>query len=355
MLIYNTNDFSCRKSISRGNMGKVKSLERHYNKWGYLFAVPFILAFLIFHLWPMANTVLYAFCDLKHTTLVDNPELLTSKGLPWYKNFADLFATATFKSALKNTAIFWIAQTIPEWALAFWLAAMMTDRKLKMKGRNLFKTAFFFPSLMSGSTMGFMVLSHLVGFIVTTINFILVAAAIDGFGVTDKDFEFFLSEQFLIIVLSIFVHFGITFIYAIAGMTSIPVEIFEAAEIDGSSRLHTFFHITIPCMRPIMFFIVVLTVVDGLAMSEIPGMLGNPFDSLRRTITLMMFLQNIFSFGNAYDRASAFCLVLFAISVTLSGIIYFFLIRDKHDAKLKRLIRKEKREERRLAAGRSGK
>ena len=324
-------------------MKRKMQIERHYAKWGYIFAIPFVVAFLIFHLWPMFCTVLYAFCDLKHTEIIDNPQLLVSKGLPWYKNFTDLFRTKTLISATKNTFFFWIAQTIPEYILAFWLAIMMTDRRLKMKGRWLFKTAFFFPNLMNGTAIGYLVISNFVGFVGTTVSYIFMAAMMNGFGVTEKDLEFFASERFMIILLSIFMHFGITFIYAIVGMTSIPVEIYEAAEMDGSGRFNTFFRITLPCMRPIMFFIVIVTVVDGLGMSAIPSMIGNPFDSLQRSITLMRYLENILGFGSAYDRASAFCLLLLALSATISGIVYFTLIRDKYEAKLARQIRKEKR------------
>ena len=118
--------------------------------------------------------------------------------------------------------------------------------------------------------------------------------------------------------------------------------------MDGSSRLNTFFRITLPCMRPILFFIAVLSVVDGLAISDIPAMMSNPYDVMRTNLTMMTFLQNILGMGNAYDRASAFCLILLAMSAAISGIIYFVLIRDRYDAKLKRLNRKAKREERRL-------
>ena len=328
-------------------MGKKKSLERHYNKWGYIFILPFVLAFLIFHLWPMITTFYYAFCDLKRVSVItEMPKPLTSNGLPWYKNFQDLFATSSFKISIKNTFVFMICQIIPEWILAFWLAAMMTDRRLKVKGRSIFRTSFFFPKLVFGSSMGYRVFFNITGYVASSVAFILTAAAIDGFGVTEKDFNFFLSNRFLIAAVSVFMHFGITFIYAVAGMTSIPVEVFEAAEIDGSSRLHTFFHVTLPNMRPILFFIVVVSVVDGLNMSDIPSMLSDRYDVSRTGLTMMTFLQNMLGMGQVWDRASAFSLVLFALSAIISGFIYFFLIRDRYEAKLARIRRKEKREER---------
>ena len=335
---------SGHKPYTWGYMGKNKSLERHYNKWGYIFIIPFVLGFLIFHLWPMMNTFYYAFCDLKHVSIVtEPPPLLISKGLPWYKNFADLFETGTFSAALRNTGLFFVAQTIPEWILAFWLAAVLTDRRLKIKGRWLFKTAYFFPNLMASP-----VLWGFISFYYTASYTIFMISMMDGFGFTEHDIEVLFQPRVMIIIASVFMHFGITCLYAIVGVTSVPTEILEAAEVDGANRPYTFFRVTLPCMRPILLFIVIMSVVDGLGMSDIPGSLGNPYDTQRRTVTLMMYLEQLLGAGSVWDRASAFCLVMLVISAAVSGLIYFTLIRDRYEAKLQRQIRKEKREERRL-------
>ena len=322
-------------------MKKKMQIERHYAKWGYIFAIPFVAAFLIFHLWPMATTFLYAFCDLKHTVITDNPPLLVSEGLPWYKNFKDLFATKTIVSAFKNTFFFWIAQTIPEWILAFWLAAMMTDRRLKVKGRWLFKTAFFFPNLMTGSSIGYLVLGNIIGFIGTTAGIVITAAMIDGFKISATDLEFFTSDRFFIIMVSIFMHFGITFIYAVVGMTSIPVEIFEAAEMDGSSRLNTFFRITLPLLRPILLFVMITSLIGGLQMFDVPQVLtngkGNP---VRMSMTLIMYLNNPL-YSKNFGMAGALSVFLFIITGILSLIVYKFSVQENVD-EVKRRDRNKK-------------
>ena len=94
-------------------------------------------------------------------------------------------------------------------------------------------------------------------------------------------------------------------------------------------------------MRPILFFIVIISIVDGLGISEIPDMIGDTYSVMRTSLTLMSYLQNILGMGNAYDRASAFCLVMLAMSAAMSALVYFFLIRDKYDAKLKRQMKKK--------------
>ena len=230
-----------RKSITskRDDMANKNQINKRYAKWGYIFVLPFVIVFVTCSLWPMLSTIYYAFCDLKHAGNT-HPEFLPLIGKPLLKNFKDIFKSKSFWDALKNTMLFFFASTIPEWLMAFWLAVMMTDRRLKLKGRTIFKTAFFFPKLVAGTALGGSLLIHLISFVGESVVNVAIASAIDGFGIQPEDLEFFMSVRFFIIVVTLFMHFGITFIYAIVGITGIPVEIFEAAEIDGANRLQTF-------------------------------------------------------------------------------------------------------------------
>lgn len=319
---------------------KGSNLTKRYTKWGYIFAVPFVVAFLIFHFYPLVSTVYYAFCYLKHAGNTD-PQFLPAIGQPLFKNFIEIFKAKSFWDALKNTIFFFVASFVPEWIMAFWLAATITDRRLKIKGRALFKTAFFFPKLVQGTTIS--VGGQLLSSIATFVSLTAVAFAMDGFGIEPEDLEFLMSVRFFIIALTVFMHFGITFIYVVAGITGIPVEVFEAAEIDGANRLQTFFRVTLPCMKPMLFFITVVTVVDGLGMNDIPSYFG-PYDTFRRNLTLMMYLQNqAFQGSYAYDRASAASLILLLMFITIAAVVYYFLLYDKDEAKLKKAQRAERR------------
>ncbi|MBR4556748.1 MAG: sugar ABC transporter permease [Clostridiales bacterium] len=286
------------------------------------------------------STVYYAFCYLKHAGNTD-PQFLPAIGQPLFKNFIEIFKAKSFWDALKNTIFFFVASFVPEWIMAFWLAATITDRRLKIKGRALFKTAFFFPKLVQGTTIS--VGGQLLSSIATFVSLTAVAFAMDGFGIEPEDLEFLMSVRFFIIALTVFMHFGITFIYVVAGITGIPVEVFEAAEIDGANRLQTFFRVTLPCMKPMLFFITVVTVVDGLGMNDIPSYFG-PYDTFRRNLTLMMYLQNqAFQGSYAYDRASAASLILLLMFITIAAVVYYFLLYDKDEAKLKKAQRAERR------------
>ncbi len=326
-------------------MSKKVELEKRYSKWGYIFVIPFVVLFLLFHFLPMSNTIYYAFCDLKNQVGNYDPKFLPSIGEPWYRNFAEVFKAVSFRDAFKNTLFFWLAEMIPEWIIAFWLAAVMTDRRLKIKGRKIFRSAFIFPKIVAGSGAGNVLLNHMIMFVGTGVGFVLMASMMNGFGITEKDVEFFTSMPFFIIVVSIFVHFGIVFIYAVAGITGIPVEIFEAAEMDGANRIQTFFRVTLPCMKPMMFFITVVSIVDGLGMVDIPSMFG-AFDTFRRNLTLMMYVENQAFMGSyIYDRASAASLIMLCIYGSLATAVYFIFIRNKDEVQIRKMKRKERREE----------
>ena len=319
-------------------------IARHYTKWAYIFIIPFVVAFLLFNFYPLGSTFYYAFCDLKHAGNTD-PKFLPSIGQPLFKNFAEIFGSGSFRIALGNTFLFWICATIPEWILAFWLATMVTDRRLNIKGRWLFKLAFLCPQLMAGGAA----VAYIMGSVMEIIGFTYIASMINGFGFTEEDINFFMSVRFLIIVVYALMHFGITFIYAVAGITGIPMEVFEAAEIDGANRIQTFFHITIPCMKPIMFFISVISIVDGIGMSDVPDYFG-AFDITRKNLTLMNYLKNQAFMGSyLYDRASAASVILLLIFILFAIILYFIFLRDKDEAKMRKIRKKELREARKTA------
>lgn len=333
-------------------MGKTKThLERHYNKWGYIFMIPFVVAFLLFRFWPMAQTFFYSFCYLKHAGNTD-AQFLPSIGEPLFKNFIEIFQTSSFRISLKNTLEIWVCTAVPELVFTFWLAAVITDRRLQIKGKSVFKAGFFFPRLVQGTTVGSLLTDHLMATVGSTIGFVLVAAALDGFGITIDDMSFLVSGRFLIILLSIYVHYGITFIYVIAGITGVPVEVIEAAEIDGATRTQTFLRVTLPCMRPMLFFIAIVTIMDGVGAAEVPGLVTGQFDIFRTNLTLSQFIQNQFAATYAYDRGAAGSLIMLAIYVLFGGIVYFFLKRDKYDVREQKLIRKEKREAKKAEAAR---
>ena len=97
-------------------------------------------------------------------------------------------------------------------------------------------------------------------------------------------------------------------------------------------------------MRPMLFFITVVSVVDGLGMYDVPILFG-AYDTSRSNLTLMMYMENqAFQGSYAYDKASAASLVMLGIYIIVAVIVYFLLLRDKDEIALKRQRRQELRD-----------
>ena len=128
------------------------------------------------------------------------------------------------------------------------------------------------------------------------------------------------------------------------------IAIFEAADMDGANRRQTFFKITIPCIRTIVLYVLVTSMIGGLNMFDIPQLLnqGNPDLS---TLTTSMYIRNqAFSGSYMYNRAAAASMIMFVIIMALS-VGLFFILRDKDEADLKKLRKKELKAQRAAAKG----
>ena len=115
----------------------VKFKRDHY---GYIFIAPFIIAFLIFGLYPVYNTFYLSFTD---TTLLGGDANFV--GLT---NFTRLFADNVFMKAVKNTWIIWILNFIPQIGIALLLAVWFTSLRLRLKGVGVWRALFFLPNLL---------------------------------------------------------------------------------------------------------------------------------------------------------------------------------------------------------------
>lgn len=318
-----------------------------YSKYGYIFSIPFIVVFIVFALYPTFNTLILGFTDLKGAGTTEW-HFLSTVGKPWYQNYADVFKSTSFKKAFANTWIIWLLSAVPEYTLAMLFAAWYTDRKLRIKGRGFFKILYYMPSIITGITMA-MLFASLFGYPKGAINDICNMVS-GWFGIKRDNYDFFTHEwsvKTIIILVNVYMYFGSTMILIIAGIMGIGTEVFEAAEIDGCNRIQTFFKVTLPCMREVLTYLIVMSIMGGLNLFDVPAMIiGNRCNNAG--LTMLMYVQNqAFSGSYLYNRASAASVIL---TLLCSGfaVIVFYLRRDKDEAMLKKLRRIERREAKRL-------
>ena len=276
-----------------------------YAKYGYIFSIPFMVAFILFSLYPIVYTALIGFTDLKGLGMT-NFHFLTEDP---FRNFKIILTNPSFQQALRNTVFLWICNFIPQILLALLLTAWFTDKRSKVKGQGLFKVLFYMPNIITAATVA------------------ILFNALFGW-----------------------MWYGYTMVVLISGVLGISPEIFEAAEVDGANRVQTFFYVTIPNIKTILLFTLVTSLIGGLNMFDIPKLflLGGPDNA---TLTTSVFIYNqAFSGSYMYNRAAAASMIMFLIICVISAFM-FYILRDKdEELRLREIRRQEKKYRQELKA-----
>ena len=292
-----------------------------YAKYGYLFSIPFVIAFLVFNLYPTIYTIVLGFTDSKG---LGNITFHILKDDP-LKNFRAVLSAPTFKTAVKNTFVLWTMNFIPQITLALVLTAWFTSRRNQIRGQGFFKVVFYMPNIITAASVAIL-FNALFGYPKGPVNDILVNS-----GLRDSAFYFMNSPKatrWIVAFIQFWMWYGYTMIILISGVLGINPEIFEAAEIDGATDTQIFFQITLPNLRTILTYTLITSLIGGLSMYDIPKMLnnGNPNNS---TLTANMFIYNqAFQGSYMYARAAAASMIMFVIIAFFSAIV-FFLMRDR--------------------------
>jgi ABC-type sugar transport system permease subunit len=120
-----------------------------YSKYGYIFCVPFVLAFLVFSLYPILYTAVIGFTDLRGMGKTDFLVLYPDP----FENFKLILKNPSFITSLRNTALIWTLNFIPQIGLALLLTAWFTNQRLKVKGQGAFKILLYMPNIITAATI----------------------------------------------------------------------------------------------------------------------------------------------------------------------------------------------------------
>ena len=264
-------------------MKKKKTGEVRYAKYGYIFSLPFVIAFLIFQLYPVLYTAFIGFTNLKGVVtpevhILDNP----------FENFQQVLTSGSFKTALGNTFFIWICNFIPQLGLALLLTAWFTDRRWKIKGQGIYKVLIYMPNIITAATIAILFKAFF-DYPTSPVNDILVSV-----GILEKANNFLINKgvaRGIVAFIQFWMWYGYTMLILISGVLGINPEIFDAAEVDGASRSQVFFQITLPNIKTIMLFTLVTSLIGGLNMFDIPKLflLGGPDNA---TLTTSVYIYN---------------------------------------------------------------
>lgn len=286
-----------------------------YNKWGYIFLIPFVTVYIIFQLIPLISTVYNSFFERYRMGLIEvGPNFV---GL---ENYKTLLTNGDVWVYAQNTLIMWVLGFVPQLFFSLLLGAWFSDTRLRLKGTRFFKTVIYLPNLIMASafSMLFFCLFSEGG----PINSILM-----DLGILSQPFKFFSNTwgtRGLVAFMNFIMWFGNTTILLMAGMMGIDTSLFEAAEVDGATSTQVFFKITLPLLRPILIYVLITSLIGGLQMFDVPQILTNGTgEPMRSSMTLIMYL-NKHLFSRNYGIAGALSVLMFIITAALSFLVFRF-------------------------------
>ena len=302
---------------------KKRSKAVRYNKWGYIFLIPFFTVYIVFQLIPLFTTIYNSFFENYRSGLMQ-----IGPNFVGFENYKTLFTGGDIWVYLKNTMVLWIMCFIPQILLSLLLGAWFSDVRLRLKGSRFYKTVIYLPNLIMASafSMLFFTLFADGG----PINDLLVRI-----GFIEEPYKFLSnvwSTRGLIAFMNLLMWFGNTTILLMAGMMGIDTSLFEAAEVDGATSTQVFYQITLPLLRPILVYVMITSLIGGLQLFDVPQILTNGTgEPMRSSMTLIMFL-NRHLYSKNYGMAGALSVFLFIVTAILSLIVFKVTGNDKKKA-----------------------
>jgi multiple sugar transport system permease protein len=282
---------------------------------GWAFVAPGLLLIGIFFAIPVVGAFLLSFTDFDIYSIGD-PASTRFVGL---KNYTELLANPLFWTALKNTMYFVLVGG-PLSVVTSLAAAILVNSKL-VKFRPFFRGAFFAPWVTT------MVAVALVWRYLYHPQYGPINAFLGVFGIGPIDWLGSTTWAMpAIILLSVWKNFGYNMLIFLAGLQSIPEELYEAAQLDGASGWQRFRHVTIPMLGPTFVFVGVVTMIAAFQIFSEPYVMtqGGP---LKSTTTLVLFM---YEEGFRWWRlgiSAAIAVVLFLL--TLAGTLIQLRLRQE--------------------------
>jgi ABC-type sugar transport system permease subunit len=272
----------------------------------YLFVLPFIVLFGTFLLYPVWRSVVLSFYKSA------GPRHETFAGLG---NYRFLLKDPLFWLATANTAAYTLLSLLIQIPASLALALILNHPRVRARG--IFRFAFF-------ST-------HIVGSVFLAILFAMLLSPRSG--LLNRALSFlaghpieinWLGEPNLVLpamlLASLWVSVGFGMVYFLAALQAVDKELYEAAEVDGAGPWAKFWHVTLPGIRPVLIFMILIGTISGFQLFELPYVLyqGQAGPRLRGLTIVMYLYQHGFEAGNlGYAAAIGWVLMLMILTVTM--------------------------------------
>lgn len=278
---------------------KNKSIKNKENI-GYLYIFPWLIGFVLLQLYPLANSLRYSFTDIR---------LGGEYNFIGLANYIRMFTKD--KNLIKSllTTGKYLLMSVPAKLIFALVVAMLLSKKIK--GIKAFRTIYYMPSIMGGSVA----ISALwkVMFMKEGIVNNLLGTNINWLG--DPKYALF-----TITLIDIW-QFGSSMVLFFAALKNVPKELYEAAQIDGTGKLKTFFNITLPMISPIIFFNLVMQTINTIQNYSSAYVVTGGGPLMSTNVLALKIYEDAFVKSNL-GYASAESWLLFASLLALTGIIF---------------------------------
>ena len=277
----------------------------------YIFVLPAVILLAAFLIYPALQTVRYAFTNYN----IMRPDRITFCGLD---NFIEIFQDKDFWKAFTNTLYFTVLVVPFQTVLALALALLISSRR---KGVSIFRPAYFSPQVTS------MVVVAILWRIMYNsnpesglLNALLVKLGFEPSGfLNDPD-----TAMNSIIFMSAWQGAGYQMMIFLAGLQGIPRDQYEAASIDGAGKLKSFLYVTLPGLKNVIKYVVMITVIQAMKLFTQPYVMtkGGPQNSTR-TMVYYVYEQGLQkrNFGYACAVAAIFFVIVVILSLGMKKLI----------------------------------
>lgn len=284
----------------------IKKRRQFLKRWnapvaGYLFISPWLLGFLGLTAYPLILSLYYSFTDY---TLLEPINWVGTN------NYELIFtADSKFVTSVKVTFLYVLA-SVPLKLIAALLVAIVLNRAVR--GIGLYRTAIYFPSLIGGSIAVSLLWRNIFG-VDGIFNKIIGAFGLEGKGwITSPD-----TALSTLVLLTIW-QFGSSMVIFLAGLKQIPGDLYEASAVDGAGKVRQFFNITLPMLSPVLYFNLVMGVINAFQMFTSAFVItnGGPMNSTY-VYALYLYERAFSRYQLGYSSALAWIMLIMIVVATL--------------------------------------
>ena len=229
----------------RTEKNKRSALTARDNRNGFLFALPWIIGFLIFNVYPLVASFYYSFTEF-------NP-ILPAKWIG-LANYAKIFKDPLVLKSLKNTLFIAFVSTPLNLFVALLLASLVNKNFV---GRGAARTIFFLPSIIPG------VAATMVWIWMFDPTYGFINNALSLFGIRGPAWLINpASTKWALLLMGTWCT-GTTMLVCLAALQDVPISYYESADIDGANEVQKFFHITLPCIAHVLVYQAILAFIGA--------------------------------------------------------------------------------------------